>query len=599
MKLLPKSNIFLRIVLKQELITYALLVTVILTFIRFYLNIGKYHFSFIFVPSMIVSMVTLIGYGFLQYHLMRPILDVLSGNREPHVLYSAKKNALRLPRIDATLISIRWWITTLLFVGLPTFLSQKATVPDFVTMIIFVILTGGAACPIYYLICENEIIPFLGRDEIRTILTGLEEKTKISLFRKIGVTIVVAVAYPMGMLLALIYLSTTGQLHLAETKMGIILLIAVSLTMSLLLTKLLTTSLRISLHKMGTIVHATQQNDFSQRIGLVERDEIAVFANGLDKLLDTSTTIISKVRQHSTHIQQFLYTLSSLSGQTNANSEELAMTADTIRNDSQGVVRCIEKTAEGSQQTAASANAIYASATALHTISETIDTVLATGKTSLENMTTTIHDAVQSSAITEQRVNLLFDKIKNIHTILEAIRRLAAQTNLLALNSAIEAARAGEIGRGFAVIAAEIRRLAEESSAETEQIEAMLEEIALESKNAQSATAETVDSIQHVEQEAQNIVAQFEDIRKHVEEIVKMSTKIYDQTTRQEAFIETVQADMEQSRQLMAGIALQIDESTLAANEHAKASQQIMLAIEEVHRMTQELTDYVNTFKLA
>lgn len=82
-------------------------------------------------------------------------------------------------------------------------------------------------------------------------------------------------------------------------------------------------------------------------------------------------------------------------------------------------------------------------------------------------------------------------------------------------------------------------------------------------------------------------------------EIVRMSEKTYAQTTHQKTLSGAVSVDMEQSRQLMASITLQIHESTTAISDQVRASQQIMLAIEELRTMTQELTAYVNTFKLA
>ncbi len=134
-----------------------------------------------------------------------------------------------------------------------------------------------------------------------------------------------------------------------------------------------------------------------------------------------------------------------------------------------------------------------------------------------------IKDSVISSA---KVIGDLGDKSKQIHDIVDAINQISEQTNLLALNAAIEAARAGEAGRGFAVVADEVRKLAEESKQATGQIDRMVAEIIDTTSKAvtsmQQGTSDVEESstvINSALKSLENISSEVADVAEQIDEV--------------------------------------------------------------------------------
>ncbi|HHY0372947.1 TPA: methyl-accepting chemotaxis protein [Vibrio parahaemolyticus] len=156
------------------------------------------------------------------------------------------------------------------------------------------------------------------------------------------------------------------------------------------------------------------------------------------------------------------------------------------------------------------------------------------GKQTLEQnitLTGSIHSSVNESA---NIVDELRQFAIEIGSVTEVINSISVQTNLLALNAAIEAARAGEHGRGFAVVADEVRSLASKTQESTVSIQEIIEKLQKQSERAQTNMAQNVELIVHSVQLADNIKASFEDISASVDSISEINTVVA--TAAQEQF---------------------------------------------------------------
>ena len=148
-------------------------------------------------------------------------------------------------------------------------------------------------------------------------------------------------------------------------------------------------------------------------------------------------------------------------------------------------------------------------------------------------------DAIQNQVVKSkedaEQIRSLVDRAQKIGTIVQTIDEIASQTNLLALNAAIEAARAGEAGKGFAVVADEVRALASRSSASTQEITKMVSQIQTDANNANDSMVQSSTEMENLAQKAAGVTAILNDIIDHVgnvnSQIGQIATAAQQQTT--------------------------------------------------------------------
>ena len=155
------------------------------------------------------------------------------------------------------------------------------------------------------------------------------------------------------------------------------------------------------------------------------------------------------------------------------------------------------------------------------------------GQEAVTNAVSAIDAIATRSRLVAERTAALADKSGEIGRILEVIDDLGSQTNLLALNAAIEAARAGEHGRGFAVVAAEVRKLAERAQASTKQIQGIVTEIQAEMRATTAATAEGAEEVLNGVALARDVVTVLERISDMADETTTAAREISNASQQQ------------------------------------------------------------------
>ncbi|MBI3187034.1 MAG: methyl-accepting chemotaxis protein [Gammaproteobacteria bacterium] len=273
-----------------------------------------------------------------------------------------------------------------------------------------------------------------------------------------------------------------------------------------LLNILLITKLR----RIAQISTAISNHDLSFACGMESNDVIGEIISSFNKMAETLRVVIRELKQSS---EQMLAGVNQICTVANTTNKGVMRQHAETRDVEQAIERMTHTAHEVSSK---AARAAEAAALAKEEAEKGSKVVGETVK-SIQSLAREVENAAGS-------INRLEAESNNIGGVLDVIQSISEQTNLLALNAAIEAARAGEQGRGFAVVADEVRTLAQRTQASTKQIQTMID-------NLQSVSRETVSAMEKGQSQAKASVEQAGQAGRSLQEITRAVTAITEMNT--------------------------------------------------------------------
>jgi PAS domain S-box-containing protein len=301
-----------------------------------------------------------------------------------------------------------------------------------------------------------------------------------------------------------------------------------------------------------------------------EGDDIARLFNGFNKTCGNIKSIISQVKDS-------VEATASASTQISSSAEEMAAGAQEQSSQTAEVAAAIE---EMSRTVVETAN----NTTLTEEASQEANKKAIEGASKVELSKKGMERIVSSTETVGNNISSLTNKTEQIGEIAQVIDDIADQTNLLALNAAIEAARAGEHGRGFAVVADEVRKLAENTTKATKEIAETIRAIQTEGKEAGISMKEAGDAVQ-------NGLLLNEEVGEVLNAIIASVGNVTSQIGQVAAASEEQSATAEQ-------VSTNIEAINNVANESAVGIQQIASASEDLNRLTENLSSLVEKFKM-
>jgi methyl-accepting chemotaxis protein len=379
-----------------------------------------------------------------------------------------------------------------------------------------------------------------------------------------------------------------------------------------------------SIGRCVEIFEAMGQGDLSQRINWHGRDLLGRLSQSIDEFADRISAIIARIQRATAAVQTSSDTsnriaievddrvkaeLNALSQALNY-SNDLGTTSGTVADNAEAVARRVSDISSAVAQMTASIQEMDQNLLTLATVVEQAVANTQEMSASIVQVAGNADRVRSESNVTDQQVRegrnevlalskgmgSISDTVKDVVTemqsldgasrqigeILGLIEEIADQTNLLALNAAIEAARAGEHGRGFAVVADEVRKLAENSASSTKQIGQLVADIQRRTSAVLERTARANSLVQSNAESARNVTQMIETISTRVTEVAQLVSEISIATTEQARSSEELAKASEQ-------MGAMTHEAAATMREQAITSNQILESVSEIENRTAQV----------
>ncbi len=305
---------------------------------------------------------------------------------------------------------------------------------------------------------------------------------------------------------------------------------------------------------------AQGDGDLTRRLQVDRADELGDIAKGFNTFLGKLQSMITQVV-----------------GSVQKVSDSSEHTADIAIRTNQGVQKQlseIEMVATAVHQMTATAQDVARNATHAAEAANHADQAANQGKQTVQHTADAIAALAEEIGRAVTVVQTLAKDSENINAILVAIRGIAEQTNLLALNAAIEAARAGEQGRGFAVVADEVRNLAQKTQQATEEIQSMIQQLQHGTREVVKVMEDSQGKTEISVQQANQAATALDSITQAVSVINDMNTQIASAAEEQSAVAEDINRNVTNIGQVANEVASGADEASQASAELTKLAEQ-------------------------
>lgn len=344
--------------------------------------------------------------------------------------------------------------------------------------------------------------------------------------------------------------------------------LAIGLGLALSVSFMITSPLQTAVNAMKDISEG--DGDLTLRLNVSGKDEIGQLATSFNGFITKMQEVIREVTASTSQLSAAAEEMSMITGETRTGVQrqqsETALVATAI-NEMSSTVHEVANNAETAASGASQA-----------------DNQAEQGKQIVSSTVSSIRTLASEVETASNVISQLEKDSEGIGSVLEVIRGIAEQTNLLALNAAIEAARAGEQGRGFAVVADEVRNLASRTQESTQEIQEMIERLQKGSRDAVTAMEAGQEQANQTVEQASKAESSLQEISSAVAQINEMNAHIAEASRQQGEVVEEVNKN--------------IINITQVADDSATGADQLATASQEMANLAVNLENQVSHFKI-
>lgn len=310
--------------------------------------------------------------------------------------------------------------------------------------------------------------------------------------------------------------------------------------------------------------------DLTKRVPIHSADEIGQTGIAFNELAKNFQTIVGQMHGYAEQVVN--------------SAHALARDTESIVSGSQRQTQAAHSTAEAVEEMSVSIASVADNATQVAKLSTESMVRAEKGQSSLKEMMGEISQVETAVRMMADSVSAFVKSTQTITSMTQQVRDIAEQTNLLALNAAIEAARAGEQGRGFAVVADEVRKLAEKSAQSASQIDVVTKTLG--------------DQSEQVERNVQSGLLALQSSQKHMQEVASVLEQANQAVTSVNAGVDDITASVNEQKRVSQDISRNVENIAAMAGENHTSVQGSVQAVSMMEYVAEELKNSVAHFKV-
>jgi methyl-accepting chemotaxis protein len=370
------------------------------------------------------------------------------------------------------------------------------------------------------------------------------------------------------------------------------------LVLSVILTMAATTPIIRNVNNIKLSLSKIAAGDLTTVCTVRSNDEIGEIAQSVNDMKSNMNVLVDNIRNDSENLQLSAENLSQVSEEMSTSSDEVARSIQDVAkgteeqaNDLTDITYSLSKFGDDIDNIVCSIKDIDSSSALINNMSKESNKDMNQLVASVETVSSSFNEF--TSKITQLGKN-----INRVTEITNVINSIADQTNLLALNASIEAARAGESGRGFTVVATNIRDLAEQSKSSSKDINMLIESISNETISIIKSTdlmnselGSQMDMIDTTIESFRNIITSINEISPKIEAVASSAASVNEEKN-------AISSKIESSASIAEEVSASAEQISASSQEMSASSQEVTATAQSLYSMTEKMLDQINKFKL-